>query len=150
MFSLMLCRGTLNLLSRMSGATVCGFTIWLNAAWAGRPTFNLQTGGTNHNISWCVLQLKWKPAYFGPRRHMIERCFVQHIEKCSCWRKHFIFHIAGRDVGCCLSFTKGTSKSFCLSFCFCLLIFSFFVHLFLKFWRHIVLFKYTLYKIYIY
>lgn len=118
--------GHLNLRSCMSGATVCRFTVQLNAARAGRPTFNLPTGGTNQNISWCTVELRWKAANFDDNTH-----------ECSYWRKHFIFHTAGRDVGRSLSFTKGTSRYFCLSlFCFCLLIFLlFFVHLFLKFWK---------------
>lgn len=52
---------------------------------------------------------------------------------------------------CSLSFTKGTSKPSCMSlFCFCLLISLLFLSIyFTNSGRHIVLIKYTLYKIYI-
>lgn len=133
----------LNLCSCTSGATVCRFTIRLKAAWAVWPTFSLRK-----RRNWWKRE-RWCWNNKSPE-HDIERVL----------KLMNVYSIMlEEDAGCSLNLTKGTSK---LLFFFVVFFLFFVCHHFLfgffsfpppiyfsNLWRHIVLFEYTLYKIYI-
>lgn len=68
-------------------------------------------------MSSCAVQVKKES--FELRWHVVKSGSGQPVEKHPSRQKHFRVHIAGRDAGCSLRFTKGTSRSFSV----CLLLF---------------------------
>lgn len=115
----------LNLRSCISGATVCRFNPTKRCmSWS----INLRTGGTNQNISWYTVKLKWKSAYFSSHDGTWLREVLESILKSAHVDTSILYSILLKETSAALwaSLKEHQDLFVCHWFVFVCLFFSFF------------------------